>query len=236
MGRGQRQRTVRDWSVALRGRSRAARCASARAPAAATTTGSDSVASGSAASRIARWSPTLGLPRGLVGQPAGTPSSEDRTPLHLACANGHSEVVTVLVERKCHLNLYDNENRTALMKAVQCADEKSVTILLEHGADPNLMDNSGNTALHYAVVGENTSIAEKLLLHNADVEARNKVLNIHSMKEEEEMQPWTNLSDAPSEQTREHGAVCIPSPGDKGSTASALLCVSGCLLGTQPTI
>ncbi|XP_029811447.1 putative ankyrin repeat domain-containing protein 20A5 [Suricata suricatta] len=98
-----------------------------------------------------------------------------RTPLHLACANGHSEVVTVLVERKCHLNLYDNENRTALMKAVQCADEKSVTILLEHGADPNLMDNSGNTALHYAVVGENTSIAEKLLLHNADVEARNKV-------------------------------------------------------------
>uniref|UniRef100_A0A673TIY4 Uncharacterized protein n=1 Tax=Suricata suricatta TaxID=37032 RepID=A0A673TIY4_SURSU len=176
MGRGQRQRTVRDWSVALRGRSRAARCASARAPAAATTTGSDSVASGSAASRIARWSPTLGLPRGLVGQPAGTPSSEDRTPLHLACANGHSEVVTVLVERKCHLNLYDNENRTALMKAVQCADEKSVTILLEHGADPNLMDNSGNTALHYAVVGENTSIAEKLLLHNADVEARNKII------------------------------------------------------------
>ncbi|XP_039076422.1 ankyrin repeat domain-containing protein 26 isoform X2 [Hyaena hyaena] len=97
-----------------------------------------------------------------------------RTALHLACANGHSEVVTVLVERKCQLNLRDSEERTALMKAVQCPDEKSVTILLEHGADPNLMDNRGNTALHYAVFGENISIAEKLLLHNADIEARNK--------------------------------------------------------------
>lgn len=39
-----------------------------------------------------------------------------RTALHLACANGHPEVVTLLVERKCHLNLCDHENRTALMK------------------------------------------------------------------------------------------------------------------------
>ncbi|EPY74307.1 hypothetical protein CB1_002131001, partial [Camelus ferus] len=40
----------------------------------------------------------------------------NRTALHLACANGHSAVVTLLVERRCQLNLFDNENRTALMK------------------------------------------------------------------------------------------------------------------------
>lgn len=39
-----------------------------------------------------------------------------RTALHLACASGHKEVVTLLVERKCQLNLCDSENRTALIK------------------------------------------------------------------------------------------------------------------------
>ncbi|XP_070639262.1 uncharacterized protein [Bos indicus] len=39
-----------------------------------------------------------------------------KTALHLDCANGHSAVVTLLRERKCRLNLCDNENRTALMK------------------------------------------------------------------------------------------------------------------------
>ncbi|XP_058549057.1 ankyrin repeat domain-containing protein 62-like isoform X9 [Neofelis nebulosa] len=98
----------------------------------------------------------------------------NRTALHLACANGHPEVVTLLVERKCHLNLCDHENRTALMKAVQCQEEKCVNILLENGADPNIRDVSGNTALHYAAFGDNISIIEKLLLYYANTEARNK--------------------------------------------------------------
>ncbi|XP_038290849.1 ankyrin repeat domain-containing protein 26-like [Canis lupus baileyi] len=98
----------------------------------------------------------------------------NRTALHLACANGHVDVVTILVERKCQLNLRDDESRTALMKAVQCQEEACATILLEHGADPNLKDNKGNTALHYAAFGDNVSIAEKLLLQNADIEAKNK--------------------------------------------------------------
>ncbi|XP_046920975.1 ankyrin repeat domain-containing protein 26 isoform X7 [Lynx rufus] len=98
----------------------------------------------------------------------------NRTALHLACANGHPEVVTLLIERKCHLNLCDNENRTALVKAVQCQEEKCVNILLENGADPNIRDLSGNTALHYAAFGDNISIIEKLLLYNANTEAINK--------------------------------------------------------------
>ncbi|XP_031238978.1 ankyrin repeat domain-containing protein 30A isoform X3 [Mastomys coucha] len=99
---------------------------------------------------------------------------KDRTALHLACAYGHPEVVTLLVERKCDIDARDSENGTALIKAVQCQEEECAAILLDHGADPNVMDNSGNTALHYAVYSENSSIAAKLLAHNANIEAKNK--------------------------------------------------------------
>nr|XP_048300377.1 ankyrin repeat domain-containing protein 30A isoform X2 [Myodes glareolus] len=99
---------------------------------------------------------------------------KDRTALHLACAYGHPEVVTLLVERKCELDACDGESSTALMKAVQCQEEECATILLEHGANPDVPDSSGNTALHYAVLSENTSIVAKLLAHNANMEAKNK--------------------------------------------------------------
>ncbi|XP_051651307.1 ankyrin repeat domain-containing protein 26 isoform X8 [Manacus candei] len=98
----------------------------------------------------------------------------ERTPLHLACANGHVDVVTHLVENQCKLNLFDNDNKSPLMKAVQCQQEKCVAILLEHGADPNLADADGNTALHLAVLSPNTTVAGLLLEHNANINAQNK--------------------------------------------------------------
>ncbi|XP_010142909.1 PREDICTED: ankyrin repeat domain-containing protein 18A-like, partial [Buceros rhinoceros silvestris] len=97
-----------------------------------------------------------------------------KTPLHLACANGHVDVVTFLVENKCKLNLFDNDNRSPLMKAVQCQQEECVAVLLEHGADPNLADADGNTALHLAVISPNTYVARLLLEHNASIDAQNK--------------------------------------------------------------
>ncbi|EMP42057.1 Ankyrin repeat domain-containing protein 26 [Chelonia mydas] len=97
-----------------------------------------------------------------------------RTPLHLACANGHSDVVTYLVDNKCKLNLCDNDNRSPLMKAVQCQQEKCATMLLEHGADPNLVDVNSSTALHLAAQTANISLAVLLLEYNAHIEAQNK--------------------------------------------------------------
>ncbi|KAG8524924.1 Ankyrin repeat domain-containing protein 26, partial [Galemys pyrenaicus] len=39
-----------------------------------------------------------------------------RTALHFAAAHGHKDVVALLVDRECDLNLRDYEKRTALMK------------------------------------------------------------------------------------------------------------------------
>ncbi|KAB0336500.1 hypothetical protein FD754_025640, partial [Muntiacus muntjak] len=92
----------------------------------------------------------------------------------MACANGHSAVVALLLERKCLLDLCDSENKTALIKAVECQEEECATLLLEHGADPNVRDANGNAALHHAVLCQNTSLAAKLLSYNANIEARNE--------------------------------------------------------------
>uniref|UniRef100_A0A8C4YSM3 Ankyrin repeat domain 7 n=1 Tax=Gopherus evgoodei TaxID=1825980 RepID=A0A8C4YSM3_9SAUR len=99
---------------------------------------------------------------------------ENRTPLHLACANGHSDIVNYLVDNKCKLNLCDNDNRSPLMKAVQCQQEKCATMLLEHGADPNLVDVKSNTALHLAAQTANISLVVQLLEYNAHIDSQNK--------------------------------------------------------------
>ncbi|XP_063165590.1 ankyrin repeat domain-containing protein 26 isoform X4 [Candoia aspera] len=98
----------------------------------------------------------------------------DRTPLHFACANGYTDIVTFLVDNKCQLDIYDNCKRSPLMKAVQCQQEFCAVYLLEHGADSNPKDIHNNTALHFAAFNSNISIAKYLLAHKAHIEAQNE--------------------------------------------------------------
>ncbi|XP_072510068.1 ankyrin repeat domain-containing protein 26-like isoform X2 [Notamacropus eugenii] len=102
------------------------------------------------------------------------PDEKRRTPLHLACAHGYPDVVSLLIEKKCKLNPCDNEYQTPLMKAIQCQQEECAAILLEHGADPGVIDTYHNTALHYAACAHNTKIAARLFRYNVEMEAKNK--------------------------------------------------------------
>ncbi|OCT87363.1 hypothetical protein XELAEV_18021062mg [Xenopus laevis] len=99
---------------------------------------------------------------------------ENRTPLHIACANGHLDAVKLLLESKSKLNLCDNDSRSPLLKAIQCQQESCAIALLEHNADPNLVDINGNAALHLAALIPSVSIAKQLLEHGANINAINK--------------------------------------------------------------
>ncbi|XP_064343015.1 putative ankyrin repeat domain-containing protein 26-like protein isoform X1 [Camelus dromedarius] len=117
--------------------------------------------------RNAAWGPDSRLS-------SPTPLLPGRTALHLASANGHGDVVTLLLERGCQVDAQDRKKRTALIKAVQCEAEECVDILLKSGANVNAADVLGNTALHYAARLDTASIAEKLLSHAADMDAKNQ--------------------------------------------------------------
>ncbi|XP_033372055.1 ankyrin repeat domain-containing protein 36C-like isoform X2 [Parus major] len=99
---------------------------------------------------------------------------DKQTPLHLACINGHTDVVQFLVEKKCKLNPCDKLNKSPLMKAVEHQHKDCAAILLEHGANHDHRDVNGNTALHFAVMVSSKSLMELLLEHGADINAKNK--------------------------------------------------------------
>ncbi|NXR68445.1 ANR26 protein, partial [Rhadina sibilatrix] len=114
-----------------------------------------------------------------------------RTPLHLASANGHGDVIRHLAGKNCQLNLADDVKRSALSKAVQCQQEECVAVLLEHGANPNLAEADGNTARHLPVLSGDSAVAGLLLEHNASGDAQNQggytPLNLAVFKQHEEM-------------------------------------------------
>ncbi|XP_076184701.1 uncharacterized protein LOC143155616, partial [Aptenodytes patagonicus] len=102
-------------------------------------------------------------------------NAQKQTPLHLACANGHADVVRFLAGKKCQLNPRDNSKKSPLMKAVEHQHKDCVAILLEHGANPDLRGAGGNTALHLAAAIPSKSLVELLLEHNAHIDAQNKM-------------------------------------------------------------
>ncbi|XP_055117541.2 POTE ankyrin domain family member H-like isoform X1 [Symphalangus syndactylus] len=115
---------------------------------------------------------------------------QKRTALHLASASGNSEVVKLLLDRRCELNVLDDKKRTALTKAVQCQEDECALMLLEHGTDPTIPDEYGNTSLHYAIYNDDKLMAKALLLYGADIESENKLgltpllLGVHEQKQQ----------------------------------------------------
>ena len=101
--------------------------------------------------------------------------------MHLAAHVGSKEVVKVLSEAKCKLDVQDNEGLTPLMWAIHAEQFGIAFDLMHYGADVTLCSNSGLHAMHLAAQVGSKGLIEKLLSLNVspDVQQKNGVTPLH---------------------------------------------------------
>ncbi len=96
-------------------------------------------------------------------------SRKGQTALMWAAAEGHSEVVNVLLEHGASPGDASKGGFTPLMFAAQKGDAKSVVSLLAAGGDVNHALPTGQSALELALIGHREEVAGILLDHDAKV-------------------------------------------------------------------
>lgn len=94
-------------------------------------------------------------------------------PLHVACADGNSGMVELLIDRGAFLNAETKLKSTPLHFAVLKDDFNISKILIDANAKLNVQDRYNNTPLHYAAENGYVEILWYLLKHNADQELKN---------------------------------------------------------------
>ncbi|XP_050314264.1 ankyrin repeat domain-containing protein 50 [Anthonomus grandis grandis] len=103
------------------------------------------------------------------GADVETRDLEGRTSLHVSSWQGHTEMVSMLLDYgKAQVDACDLENRTALHSASWQGHSDIVKILLEHGALPDHTCNQGATALGIAAQEGHELCVVALLEHGAD--------------------------------------------------------------------
>lgn len=108
---------------------------------------------------------------------SGAPFTTDwlgASPLHFAAANGHFNVIDVLLRAGVSRDTRTKVDRTPLHVAAQEGHHDICSLLIDHGADVDAKDILRMTPLHWAVERGFLEVAEVLLRNGADCEISNK--------------------------------------------------------------
>ena len=99
-----------------------------------------------------------------------------QTPLHLAVANDHKEIIELLIAKDADLNAKDVWEGTPLYEAASKAHKEIAELLIANGADVNA-NIYGWTPLHSAARDGHKEIAELFITEGADVNAKDQDAN-----------------------------------------------------------
>jgi len=94
--------------------------------------------------------------------------------IHYAVKKEHEDVLKILLENKCFVEVPDGDNFTPLHWAAIQNFARGVELLLHYEANANAQDKFGNTPLFYACYNGYKVSAETLLAYHADPNIKNK--------------------------------------------------------------
>lgn len=94
--------------------------------------------------------------------------SSGYTPLHHAAIGGHSEVVSVLLQKGAQINMTGKRGETALYLAASKGNTEVVKLLAAQGADLDRASSDGKTPLHRATMAGHAETVITLLEAGAD--------------------------------------------------------------------
>lgn len=101
------------------------------------------------------------------GVPVDIAGEDGRTPLILAAAGDHLEVVSALLAAGANINHQDTTGSTALHWAAERGEEKVALLLLSHQPKVNVQDRLGGTPLIGAAVAGDETIVRALIFSGA---------------------------------------------------------------------
>ena len=98
---------------------------------------------------------------------------EDRTALHLACMNGHYDIVRVLLANGADPNAQDRESNTPAHLCIkENCNTKVLEILFQHGARMSVVNTEGENLLHLAAQSIQPDALAFLLTKDPECEHR----------------------------------------------------------------
>ena len=100
-----------------------------------------------------------------------TDSKKCETPICIAAAHNHPQIIEILANAGANLNVGNSDGWSPLHAAIQQGAMDSCRKLLVLGADPNSRGERGMTPLHIAAVYDRVDMIKMLVFHGGDLSA-----------------------------------------------------------------